>query len=429
MRIASAVVGGLTAYVVYRIVRQLAGTVPRTAALLAGGAFLICALANDGLAANTEPFMAAFTALAVLTAAAPAAAPTALPWRRGLLAGLLVGAAFMVKYVAVFEAPSVLLLLLLRHQTLGWRGRVALTAAFAGGAAAPLAATVLLYWHAGALALWWSASIASNFRRVGGAVPPGALAYAVRLELLRLGPLLGLGLVVLASAMGLARQWARRRPWRAADGVTLFLALWFAGGCVGVAAAKSFYDHYFLQLLPVLCVTLGWCASRLPAWRRPMIGLAAALVLALPAWAAAVALRQAGAPVLALRGSQLVIQPDTPLLIARDLGPVLGNRSGGIYVFDGEPILYALLRRQPPTRYVFPSILTNMFLAHVAGVDAPAEVARILAGRPLFIIRSLAPRTDPRVIDLRVYALVDAALAADYRPWRQYPGAAVYRLR
>ena len=70
-----------------------------------------------------------------------------------------------------------------------------------------------------------------------------------------------------------------------------------------------------------------------------------------------------------------------------------------------------------------------MFLARVAGVDAPAEVARILARRPLFIIRSLTPRTAPRVIDRHVYALVDQALAAEYRLWRQYPGAAVYRLR
>ena len=295
MRIASAVVGGLTAYVVYRIGRQLNGVGRRGPALLAGGAYLICSLSNDGMAANTEPFMAGFTALAVLAAAGPG-----WPWRRGVLAGVLVGAAFMVKYVAVFEAPAVLLLLLLRHPTPGWRGRIGLALAFGAGAAAPLAATILLYWHAGALGLWWSASVASNFRRVGGAVPPGALAYAARLELLRLGPLLGLGLLVLAAAARLA--W--RRPWRPADGVTLFLALWLLGGCVGVAAAKSFYDHYFLQLLPVLCVTLGWWASRLPGWRRPTLGLAAALVLALPAWAAVVALRQAAAPVLAWQRTQ-----------------------------------------------------------------------------------------------------------------------------
>ncbi len=418
MRIASAVVGGLTAYVVYRIGRQLNGAGRRGPALLAGGAYLVCSLSNDGMAANTEPFMAGFTALAVLTAAGPG-----WPWRRGVLAGVLVGAAFMVKYVAVFEAPAVLLLLLLRHPTPGWRGRIGLALAFGAGAAAPLAATILLYWHAGALGLWWSASVASNFRRVGGAVPPGALAYAARLELLRLGPLLGLGLLVLAAAARLA--W--RRPWRAADGVTLFLALWLLGGCVGVAAAKSFYDHYFLQLLPVLCVTLGWWASCLPGWRRPMLGLAAALVLALPAWAAVVALRQAAAPVLAWQGTHFVIRPDTPRLIARDLAPALGD--GGLYVFDGQPILYALLRRQPPTRYVFPSILTTGFLAHVAEVDAPAEVTRILAGRPRFIVRSLMPRTDPKVIDPLVYALLDTALAKDYRLWRRYPGSVVYRLR
>ncbi len=78
---------------------------------------------------------------------------------------------------------------------------------------------------------------------------------------------------------------------------------------------------------------------------------------------------------------------------------------------------------------MFPSVLTTTFLARVAGVNAPAELARILAGRPLFIVRSLTPNTNPRMIDPRVYALLAATLAADYRLWRTYPGAAVYRLR
>ena len=328
---------------------------------------------------------------------------------------------------------AVVRLLLLRPGGPTWRSRAARAAACIAGGALPVVVAALLYWHAGALGLWWSASVASNFRRVGGAVPPGAFGYAARLELVRLGPLFGFDLLVLAAA---GWRLARRRRWEVPDQVGLFLAVWLVGGSLGVAAAKSFYDHYFLQLLPVLCVTFGWGAGFLldwrgprPALRRSAIWLGAAVVLALPAATGTVALQRAAAPVLALQGWRFMIRPDPPLLIAHDLAPALGAGTGGIYVFDGQPILYSLLRRQPPTRYVFPSVLTTTFLAHVAGVDAPAELARILAGRPLFIIRSLTSTANPDLVNRQVYALMDAALAANYRLWRLYPGTAVYRRR
>jgi 4-amino-4-deoxy-L-arabinose transferase-like glycosyltransferase len=383
MRIATVLFISVLAFALFRMTEIL--TARRDAAWLAGGALVLCALSNDGLSANTELFMATFTALAVWAALAT---------RWGLLVGLLLGAAFMVKYVAMFEAPAVFCLFCWRQRR--WGAAASLVA----GAAIPLLAVVLVYAHAGQLGIWWDCSVLSNFRRVNAPVTPGALRYAFRLELWRWGPMLALALGMLPWAL------VRRRERE------IFLACWLLGGAVGVASAKSFYDHYFLQILPVLCVILGVWFSSLPrgvAWRAGFV----VAMLALPAWAAQIALRDASVP-------------DVTAMVARDLK---AQNPREIYVLDSQPILYALTDQTPPTRYVLPSELFGRLLPGVAGIDATAEVARILATDPTFIIRRSNPPTDPAVINPAVYAETDQALTAGYALWRSYPGVLVYRVK
>lgn len=421
IRLAGIAVAALTAFAVYRITRLLTfASIGRRAALLAGIATIIGSLSNDGLAANTEPFMAGCTALAVWAAASTGLSRA--PRRQALLTGLLMGAAFMVKYVAVFEAPAVLLLLLLRRNDRPWRARAGSAGLCVAGAALPLLAVVGMYAQAGELPLWWRCSVIANLSRVATTTPPGALHYIFWLELRRWGPLFCAALLLPGFIM-----WRLRRGWRHVQVVELFLAAWLLGGCLGVAAAKSFYDHYFLQLLPALCVTLGWWASRTrPHLNRLGFVLCATVILAPPGWAAFTALREAAAPVLTWQRGIPTLHPDTPTRMAADLYTALKAAPGRIYVFDSQPILYSLTHQLPPTRYVLPSVLTSRLLARVAGVDARAEVTRILAAQPRFIIRSLTPKTDPAIIDPGVYAALNAALAAHYRLWRSYPGAAIY---
>ncbi|GLR66778.1 hypothetical protein GCM10010909_14580 [Acidocella aquatica] len=381
MRLASVACVSLLGFSVFKITEQLARD--RAAAWVAGGALVLCALSNDGLSANTELFMAAFTALSVWAV---------LAGRPGWLVGALLGAAFMVKYVAVFEAPVVFLLFMLRQRRIGAGVGVIL------GAALPLLAVVALYAAAGRLGLWWDCSIASNFRRVDVPLSAGALDYALRTELWRWGPLYLAGFAMLPLAI-----WRREAR---------FLAAWLLAGLAGVAVAKSFYDHYFLQVLPVLCVSLGFWFSLLPRGRVVRAGFVVA-ALALPAWAAKIALHDAMVPdVIAQVGADLAAQ-----------------HPASLYVFDSQPILYALSGQTPPTRYVLPSELVGRSLPRVAGVDAGAEVARILAGNPQFIVCRAPAPANPAVVNPAVYAQLQQALAARYRLWRTYPGVVVYKLR
>ena len=385
MRLATVCFVAVLAFAVFRITEVLAAS--RGAAWVAAGALVLGSLSNDGLSANTELFMATFTAYAVLAALTTAS---------GLLVGVLLGAAFMVKYVAVFEAPVVFLLLLWRLRD--WRAGLFCVL----GAGLPLAAVMALYALAGDFALWLDCSVLSNFRRVAAPVTDAALRYALHIELWRWGTLYVGGLGMAGVAV-----WRRGFP-------EVFLAAWLLGGLAGVAASKSFYDHYFLQVLPVLCVSLGIWFARLPSGWPVRAGFVVA-ALALPALAAQTALRDAAGP-------------DVPRLVAADLlrGGLRdgGLRGGSLYVFDSQPILYALTGAPPPTRYVLPSELIGWLLPKVAGVDPVAEVARILATRPEFIVRR---DPAPAHMNAAVYAEADAALAAHYALWRKLPGADIYK--
>jgi hypothetical protein len=76
--------------------------------------------------------------------------------------------------------------------------------------------------------------------------------------------------------------------------------------------------------------------------------------------------------------------PDAPRRIAAIVNDEL--RPGEtIFVANYQPVVYFLTRAALPTRFPFPVHLTGSF-GSLAGVDTDAEVARILAARPRFIV-------------------------------------------
>jgi hypothetical protein len=430
IRIAAVLFITVTAFAMFRITLEIPaarGRVQTSGALFVAAAYVICSLTNDGLSANTEIFMACFTVLAVWSALSS----------QVFLAGLLFGMAFMTKYVAVFEFPAIAFAVLVLRPKLDLKTAARSSLALLTGAALPLGLTILLYAGSGHLHSWLEDSILSNVRRVDVPVSMPALTYAFNLEMMRWSPLFLVSLVMLAMAAIELPRIIASRHFPAATRFNFFLALWLAGGGVGVASAKSYFDHYFLQILPVMCITLAWlplnlaCARRLP--RSAVLALCAA-VMALPLVAAATAISQAATPILALRDGHLALQRDTPARIAHEIRPLLAKPSaavatGQLFVFDYQPIIYSLAGQNPPTKYPFPSVLTRCQLARVAKVPAMHEIARILATNPEFIVRSRFPYQDPAIVNLRVYAAVDRSLAARYQLWRVYDDAVVYRLR
>ncbi len=429
IRIASVLFVSATAFAIFKIALTIPLSDHRfrlTAALFAGFSYVLCSLTNDGLSSNTEIFMACFTVLAVFSALSGQA----------FLAGLMFGMAFMTKYVVVFEFPALAFALLALLPVTGLKTAARSAFALLCGAALPLLLTMALYAATGHFQQWLQDSILSNLRRVDVPISMQAVSYIFNVELIRWSPLFLISLVMLAMATARLPHLYTTRHFSGAARFNLFLALWLIGGCIGVFSAKSFFDHYFLQILPVMCVTMGWMLLTAAQFIRHLSRLRKALlfaaILALPSIAAATAVTEAATPVFGIAHGRITVQRDTPARIAFAIAPLLTKSAlaqGQIYVFDYQPIIYSLAGQAPPTKYAFPSVLTKCQLAHVAKVRAMHEVNRILAGNPEFIIRSLYPITDPSIVNLRVYAVLDRTIAARYQVWRTYNDAIVYRLR
>jgi hypothetical protein len=82
-----------------------------------------------------------------------------------------------------------------------------------------------------------------------------------------------------------------------------------------------------------------------------------------------------------------------------------------LYVFDGEPALYTLTGSCLPTRWPFPSHLSLSRESRALGVDPMAEVKRIMAKRPEFVVASTHPDRD---LNPEVLNYMTGLLARDY---------------
>jgi 4-amino-4-deoxy-L-arabinose transferase-like glycosyltransferase len=410
IRLASDIFITANAFIIFKITYLLLTT--RTApqplglAIFAGVSYGIGSLSNDGLSANTEIFMTCFTALAMLLAIAPMPAGSG-SLRRSALCGVVFGLAVMTKYVAILEAPALALALLSFNPPSSRTGYVWRLLACAAGGVIPLLITVSVYGEAGLLSLWWQDSVASNMTRVGAAVPVPAIGYFAGYQLKNWAPFY-------AAILLLAGLWAMRPQAVLPDRrAIIFAYAWLFCGALGVAAAKSFYDHYFLQILPALCLiaALTMASSGL-TMRRALV-----IFMVIPVIAGWHALADAARPVFKFQNGHFSITPDTPDRVAQDLEAAL-QPGQQVYVFDDQPVIYSLIQQDPPTRYVLPSDLTTCFLPEVAGVNEYDEIYRILAMHPEFIIRTLYPASAPSNRNYAVYQLMDRALDADYQPWK-----------
>ena len=81
---------------------------------------------------------------------------------------------------------------------------------------------------------------------------------------------------------------------------------------------------------------------------------------------------------------------DLPAEIARDLKPRLGPKDT-VYVYDYQPILYYLLAVRAPTNYPLPSHHLNPGTTATLNFRPEAEMARIVARSPRFVIAGSDP--------------------------------------
>lgn len=378
----------LTAWLLRGIVVSAGGGA--VAGFAAGAAYIAHSILQGGLATNTEVLFAPLIVGGVALAMAEArrVEDRGVPPRTGVVLGmgLLFGLGLWVKQIVAIEASAAFLCLVGLAR---WRGALTLprllwlAVAFAAACGAPTAATAAAYALRGELDAFVDASILAplRYRDASTMGAPGPLR----------GPamaILDFAWLIAAAAWGVAMAWrgagkdGTPQPW-ATRVLPVAALLWLGAATVQIVAPGKFYDHYFLMWLPPLCVLaalgLRSLVRRFVRPRRRDVALAGLAALL------------AAAPVIDLLRPRVehgfgLRLPDPSRQVAAAIAPHL-ERGEAIYVANYYGVVYVLSGAAIPTRYAYGDHLAGHF-SSMTGIDADAELARVLASAPRFIVVS-----------------------------------------
>jgi hypothetical protein len=381
-----------TGLLITRIVQPMAG---RFAGVTAALVYLLLIGLVGGTGGQAPVFYNLPMAGAALLVMRVATDPTASPRRvrrRGAWAMLLIGLALQIKYSVVFEGVFLGLALMWAS----WR---------TSRRPVSLALDVLLWVELALLptllALAWyavhhqaAAFVYANFLSIGARSNASGAELVHRLSK-TLAPL-----AAPLAATGLAMA---LKPWRAfprGEARFRFVLAWLGSALAGYLLFGTYFNHYALPL----CLPLACAAAPLFAYRRRHLGLVAAAILLVAggvAYAAVVHKMQLK------RGGRAEMDE-----VVAAIQPRL-DHGQGLYVWNGDSILYHLTGAALPGRWPFAGHLNLLRENGAIGVDQAAEVRRIFAARPRVVVDHEPVAKD---FNFQVVAIARAELARDYRP-------------
>jgi 4-amino-4-deoxy-L-arabinose transferase-like glycosyltransferase len=428
MRLLAVIVVTATSFLLWLFGRIVlgSGAIGALAALF----YALFSTQNGGLASNAEIMFAPFTTGALLLVAVRAGLPaTILPQRRlaFFAAGLLLGLAIQIKTVAGVELLAALAWIGLATGASRRAGQPApIRAALLGAGLLALGALLPLLAAAGYFAIsgHWGEYVYANFTALSiylQAAPPLTLPLVTAAWL---GQARGATLLWLAALAAAPLAWFIRRSHPRAALHLLALGVWLAFTLAATLLSRRFYPHYFLQVLPPLSLLAAAVIvqavrldSALPRVRQALlIGLIVAIGLAQPA---ARPLRHSLDEALALlrRTPRIELLTYTASYLRERMAP-----DDYLYVAEGDPILYYLTDARLPTRYLLPPLL-NDDLSPMIGIDPLAELDRIMALRPRYVVLLEEYQRDPAFL-----IRLQSHLANDYELERSIQGILLYRL-
>lgn len=349
------------------------------AGVVAAAAYAVLSLSPTvlGLAAKAEHFVVLFVLAGMLLLPGTGA-------RRGVgraaAAGALLGVAVLMKqHGAAFVAFGGAWLVWTGLRAGRARATLVRAAAFAAGAALPLAVTALAMWRAGAFAPFWFWTV-TYAREYAVLVPLGVgLGELARQATAIVAASPALWLLVLLGAT--APAWDRATRARAG-----FLGGFALASCAAIVPGLRFSEHYFVMVLPGASLLAGAGVTALA--RRAGPRLAPALRVGLPLVAVAATLVQARAALLAEPTALTrAIYGQNPFPEAIEVARWLEAHAAPdeqIAVIGSEPQIYFLARRRAATSYMYtyPLMESHPF-AHQMQEAMIAELER---AQPRFLV-------------------------------------------
>jgi Dolichyl-phosphate-mannose-protein mannosyltransferase len=363
--------------VVFLIARRLTGLI---AGITAAASYAILSTSPSvlGLAAHATHFVMLPTLLGTLVLLNPV-----LTKKMVVVSGLLFGAGLLMKQPAIFFICFGATWLLFRD----WRARLTFrqillrNALFVTGSVVPLAVTAFWLWHAGVFATFWFWTVAYA-GEYAGVIP---ISQAPQMFFEQIGIVIGLGwpLWVLA-AFGARASFLDKTMRKAAFFILPFIA--FSG--LALCSGFLFRRHYFILLLPAICLLVGVAAASASNFcaRRPR--LLTFVPLAIFVVCARVALSEEQ-PLLSQGPSDAarMIYITNPFLEAVRVAEYLQantDPTDTIAVLGSEPEIYFYAHRHSATGYIYTYPLME---PQRYAVQMQSEMIReIEAARPKYLV-------------------------------------------
>lgn len=391
LRLVTALWLALTAFLLYKIMREWNAS--ERAGIAAGVIYLFLnsIFTFYGVSPNTETYFNLFTVLSL--------------WlilrRRGgweyFLAGLSLGLGFLVKYVIAFDGLAFGLLILIeqlrsRQSFLPFLGRALLLAI---GFFLPFGLLYGYYHQIGASETFWFHSF-----MVAGRYPHSTTLFRyLKFPLDFFGRFLP---VTIFYFMVFFRR-------QTTPDLKLFGALWSVCVLAVVLIPGNFFGHYFIHFMLPFSFMAAWIFNepreQLPKWLqwlfRPKVGYSLLGLLF--------------ATNLFLQKKDYIDKPDYPRIVAKYLEERL-EKDDGIYVGNYSQIIYHLLDRRSPVKYVHPSLFWKPEHIYALEFDVEEEVKKLQEAAPRFVLLRDEP-DDHRL---------DEWLAREYRVIKVFEKKNIY---
>lgn len=360
-----------TAFLLYRVKLRFGSQRPAGVAAGVIYLFLNSIFTFYGVSPNTETFFGLFTVAALFLLLQPSQLIV-----HSFLAGLLLGAGFLLKYVVAFDALAFGLLLIwplfaLPEKRLPVFFRAS---SLVAGFAIPI---LMVFGYYSAIGhedtfLFYTFEVSSRY-------PVSATAKDYFTYLLDFfGRFLPVTFFFFYALLHKGTHQTTK----------YFGLLWSALVLTVVLLPGKFFGHYFIQFMLPFCFVAGefFALPRkaLPKWLRwlfqPPVGFTLLGLLLLVN--------------LFLQKKDYFDKPDYPKTVAAYLKPKL-KPADQIYTGNDAQIIYHLLERQSPIRYIHPSLFWEEKHIKALDIDRSREIRSLKAIAPRFImVRDSLPISD-----------------------------------
>jgi hypothetical protein len=397
----------VTACAIYRI-GQVFRTHGELIGLTAALTYVGFSVSDSGTASEAEIFIAPFISVAAALLLPPYIAGRRLRLGPTFVVGVMLGCATQMKATAALEALvfAVLAILAMQRNARAWF-------VFIAGAALPIVAGAAPYALTGTVPDYLDANIGSIVRR---RLVPSHLSV---LELLRQQAEAFFPGIVLALALPRALREAAPDDRR----IVAVLIAWCVVDIATVVAVREYLAYQFLPAMVPVSLLSAWIVIRLlgsrPATARIALAVAVGTMLVHGAGQLTTA-----AQTLAQRAGGDAYAGDDTARIGAYLRAHRG-RGNWLYVALDQPVLYLLTQAPVPTRFPYPPYLTQPEHEHVAGIDGTAEIERIFANHPRYVVFD-GPLTGEQGCELITIA---QDLRQEYTPVYAIGDRRVYRRR